>query len=117
MRLDRIALENFRNYAAQQVGFDPVCNVICGENAQGKTNLLEAMVCLSMGKSHRTRAPAAVSLMSPSASSGPGTRPPSRSTSGYMNIRPGFSGTVRTVQTLSPPFRISISAWRKPAPF
>jgi DNA replication and repair protein RecF len=56
MRLDRIALENFRNYAAQQVGFDPVCNVICGENAQGKTNLLEAMVCLSMGKSHRTRA-------------------------------------------------------------
>ena len=56
MRLDRIALENFRNYAAQQVSFDPVCNVICGENAQGKTNLLEAMVCLSMGKSHRTRA-------------------------------------------------------------
>lgn len=55
MRLDRISLENFRNYAAQQVSFDPVCNVICGENAQGKTNLLEAMVCLSMGKSHRTR--------------------------------------------------------------
>ena len=36
--------------------FDPVCSVICGENAQGKTNLLEAMVCLSTGKSHRTRA-------------------------------------------------------------
>ena len=56
MRLDRVKLENFRNYAAQEVFFDPVCSVICGENAQGKTNLLEAMVCLSTGKSHRTRA-------------------------------------------------------------
>lgn len=55
MRLDRIVLENFRNYAAQEISFDPACNVICGENAQGKTNLLEAMVCLSAGKSHRTR--------------------------------------------------------------
>lgn len=55
MRLDSLCLENFRNYAGQQVSFDPVCNVICGENAQGKTNLLEAMVCLSTGKSHRTR--------------------------------------------------------------
>lgn len=55
MRIDRILLENFRNYAAQEVLFDPLCNVICGENAQGKTNLLESMVCLSTGKSHRTR--------------------------------------------------------------
>jgi len=55
MRIDFVKLENFRNYAAQEVSFDPVCNVICGENAQGKTNLLESMVCLSTGKSHRTR--------------------------------------------------------------
>lgn len=55
MRLDSLYLENFRNYVSQRVDFDPVCNVICGENAQGKTNLLEAMVCLSAGKSHRTR--------------------------------------------------------------
>ncbi len=55
MRLDTLFLENFRNYTAQQITFDPVCSVICGENAQGKTNLLEAMVCLSCGKSHRTR--------------------------------------------------------------
>lgn len=55
MRLDHIRLENFRNYAAQEISFDPVCNVICGENAQGKTNLLESMVCLSTGKSNRTR--------------------------------------------------------------
>lgn len=55
MRIDSITLENFRNYDAQRVAFDPVCNVICGENAQGKTNLLEAIICLSTGKSHRTR--------------------------------------------------------------
>ena len=55
MRLDRVMLESFRNYESQEVSFDPVCNVICGENAQGKTNLLESMVCLSTGKSHRTR--------------------------------------------------------------
>ena len=52
MRIDGILLENFRNYAAQEIFFDPSCNVICGENAQGKTNLLEAMVCLSTGKSN-----------------------------------------------------------------
>ena len=55
MRLDALCLENFRNYALQRIDFDPVCSVICGENAQGKTNLLEAMVCLSCGRSHRTR--------------------------------------------------------------
>ena len=55
MRLDHLTLETFRNYSRQEVSFDPVCNVICGENAQGKTNLLEAMVCLSTGKSNRTR--------------------------------------------------------------
>jgi len=55
MRIDSLLLENFRSYGHAKVAFDPVCNVICGENAQGKTNLLEAMVCLSYGKSHRTR--------------------------------------------------------------
>jgi len=55
MRIDSLRLENFRNYPSQTVFFDPVCNVIYGENAQGKTNLLEALVCLSCGKSPRTR--------------------------------------------------------------
>ena len=55
MRLDSLFLENFRNYQSQKVDFHPVCNVIWGENAQGKTNLLEAVVCLSCGRSHRTR--------------------------------------------------------------
>lgn len=55
MRIDRLRLEQFRSYEKLDVAFDPVCNVICGENAQGKTNLLEAMVCLSCGRSPRTR--------------------------------------------------------------
>lgn len=55
MRIDRLELESFRNYGRQAVDFDPRCNVIFGENAQGKTNLLEALVYLSCGKSPRAR--------------------------------------------------------------
>ena len=55
MRIDRIELDSFRNYGCQAVDFDPRCNVIFGENAQGKTNLLEALVYLSCGKSPRAR--------------------------------------------------------------
>ena len=55
MRIDRLRLEQFRNYESLDVAFDPACNVIYGENAQGKTNLLEAIVCLACGKSPRTR--------------------------------------------------------------
>lgn len=43
MQIDRLELEGFRNYAHQAADFDPRCNVVCGENAQGKTNLLEAV--------------------------------------------------------------------------
>ena len=55
MRVDGLHLESFRNYARAAVEFDPSCNVIFGENAQGKTNLLEALVYLSRGKSSRAR--------------------------------------------------------------
>ena len=55
MRLDAITLEHFRNYAHQSVTFDPSVNVIVGENAQGKTNLLESVYMLSTGRSFRTR--------------------------------------------------------------
>ena len=55
MRINKLTLEGFRNYRGQTLEFDPACNVIHGENAQGKTNLLEAMVYLSSGKSPRTR--------------------------------------------------------------
>ena len=56
MRLDGLELRDFRNYRSQKVEFDPDCNVIFGENAQGKTNLLEAIVYLSCGRSPRARA-------------------------------------------------------------
>ncbi|WP_295751695.1 DNA replication/repair protein RecF [uncultured Oscillibacter sp.] len=55
MRIDRLELEGFRNYDREAADFDPRCNVICGENAQGKTNLLEAVVYLSRGRSPRAR--------------------------------------------------------------
>ena len=55
MRIDSLELDGFRNYQRQSVCFDPGCNVICGENAQGKTNLLEALVYLACGRSPRTR--------------------------------------------------------------
>ena len=43
MRIDALKLQSFRNYDALDVAFAPDCNVIVGENAQGKTNLLEAV--------------------------------------------------------------------------
>ncbi len=55
MRIDRLRLQGFRNYAGLDVSFAPDCNVIVGENAQGKTNLLEAIVYLSSGRSPRAR--------------------------------------------------------------
>lgn len=55
MRIDELELEGFRNYGNQSVTFDSACNVIFGENAQGKTNLLEAIIYLSCGKSPRAR--------------------------------------------------------------
>ena len=55
MRIDRLQLRDFRNYTAQSAAFDPGCNVIFGENAEGKTNLLEAVVYLSCGRSPRAR--------------------------------------------------------------
>ena len=47
MRIDRLTLDGWRNYRSQTLDFDESCNVIYGENAQGKTNLLEARVYLS----------------------------------------------------------------------
>lgn len=55
MRIDSVSLENFRNYKNETVEFSPGINVITGENAQGKTNLLESIYMLSCGHSFRTR--------------------------------------------------------------
>lgn len=50
-----ISLDFFRNYLHLEAGFHPGVNVIYGENAQGKTNLLEAVAYLSTASSHRAR--------------------------------------------------------------
>ena len=49
------SLDFFRNYLHLDAEFDPGVNVIYGENAQGKTNLLEAIAYLSAARSHRAR--------------------------------------------------------------
>ena len=55
MNLNSIRLENFRNYQNLSLDFDPGVNLIVGDNAQGKTNLLEAVSFLGSGKSFRTQ--------------------------------------------------------------
>ena len=53
MIVKELYLRNFRNYQDERVVFDPSLNILHGENAVGKTNLLEALVYLSMTRSHR----------------------------------------------------------------
>lgn len=55
MRICSVSLDGFRNYENFSAEFSPDVNVICGENAQGKTNLLEAIGFLSGARSHRAR--------------------------------------------------------------
>lgn len=54
MYIKELQLKNYRNYEALQLFFDPNINVIIGENAQGKTNLLESIYLLGFTKSYRT---------------------------------------------------------------
>ena len=54
MYIKNIELKNFRNYENLSLTFDPHVNLILGKNAQGKTNLLEAVYLTSIGKSFRT---------------------------------------------------------------
>lgn len=54
MHIEQLALRNYRNYEKLEVNFDNKINVIIGENAQGKTNLMEAIYVLAFTKSHRT---------------------------------------------------------------
>ena len=55
MNLENIQLHNFRNYRSLNLEFDPGVNLLVGDNAQGKTNLLEAIGYLGSGKSFRTQ--------------------------------------------------------------
>ena len=55
MNLNRISLRDFRNYEDLELELDPGVNLIVGDNAQGKTNLLEAISYLGGGKSFRAQ--------------------------------------------------------------
>jgi len=54
MKINCLELKNFRNYQECFVEFDPYINIFIGANAQGKTNLLEAIYILSLSKSFKT---------------------------------------------------------------
>ncbi len=54
MKINTLSLSDFRNYHEESVEFGSGVNIICGDNAQGKTNILEAVHMFSMGKSNRT---------------------------------------------------------------
>ncbi len=53
--LDTMLIKGFRNYRHQELQFNPRLNIISGENAQGKTNLLESIYYLSVNRSFRTK--------------------------------------------------------------
>ena len=55
MILENIRLENYRNYTEVFTEFDPGVNLLVGKNAQGKTNLLEAVAFLGSGRAFRTQ--------------------------------------------------------------
>lgn len=54
MHISKIKLNNFRNYEEQEVELNNNINIFYGNNAQGKTNLLEAIYLCAIGKSYRT---------------------------------------------------------------
>lgn len=54
MYIEKINLTNFRNYRSQDILFDKNINIFYGNNAQGKTNIIEAIYLCAIGKSYRT---------------------------------------------------------------
>ena len=55
MIIRKIELRDFRNYESLNLQFHNKVNIFLGDNAQGKTNILEAIYISSIGKSFRTR--------------------------------------------------------------
>ncbi len=53
MYIKRLKIKNFRNYESAELFLDPKTNIIYGNNAQGKTNLLESVFVFCSGRSHR----------------------------------------------------------------
>ena len=53
MRIKSIKLKDYRNYSSLELSFSNFVNILLGKNAQGKTNLLEAIFTCAVGKSMR----------------------------------------------------------------
>lgn len=53
MKINSLKLKNFRNYDLLNLEFDDATNIFYGDNAQGKTNILEAVYLSGTTKSHR----------------------------------------------------------------
>lgn len=53
MKINKIKLNNFRNYENEEIEFSPGINYIYGNNGQGKTNIVEAIYLFASLKSHR----------------------------------------------------------------
>ena len=63
MKITRLELNNFRNYITTAVNFEDGLNFIVGKNAQGKTNMLESLYLLSVGKSPKNSKEKPLSLV------------------------------------------------------
>ena len=55
MWLKSLTLKHFRNYQDAEINFHSGLNIFLGQNAQGKTNILESIYFLALTRSHRTR--------------------------------------------------------------
>lgn len=55
MYIKKINLKNFRNYEEAEITLDKGINIFYGDNAQGKTNIIESVFLCSMGKSFRSK--------------------------------------------------------------
>ena len=53
MYIESVQLKNFRNYDSLEVNFDEGTNIFYGDNAQGKTNILESLYLCGTTKSHK----------------------------------------------------------------
>ena len=53
LKITKLNLINFRNYSNLSVSFGENMNIFVGNNAQGKTNILESIIILALTKSHR----------------------------------------------------------------
>ena len=53
MEIKSLELQNFRNYPELKIEFDEKTNIIYGDNAQGKTNILESVYLCATSRSHK----------------------------------------------------------------